>query len=140
MDYFDDEQNVRDYIRMAEGYDGRALVDKLGAYLGEGATVLELGMGPGIDLDMLRDGPYPWHLKQRVSGRLGHLSNREAAEMLRQTASADCRAVVLAHLSEKNNTPALARRAAASVLAANGRGRVEMRVASPTRPTPPVCL
>lgn len=89
---------------------------------------------------MLLDGPYPWHLKQRVSGRLGHLSNREAAEMLRHTAAENCRAVVLAHLSEKNNTPALARQSAATVLAANGNGRVEMRVASPTKPTPPVCL
>jgi len=89
---------------------------------------------------MLLDGPYPWHLKQRVSGRLGHLSNREAGEMLRHTATEDCRAVVLAHLSEKNNTPALARRAAANALASNGNRRVEMRVASPTKPTPPVCL
>jgi phosphoribosyl 1,2-cyclic phosphodiesterase len=89
---------------------------------------------------MLMDGPYPWHLKQRVSGRLGHLSNREAAEMLRHTAAENCRAVVLTHLSEKNNTPALARQAATSVLASNGNCRVEMRVASQTKPTPPVCL
>ena len=92
------------------------------------------------DDQMLIDGPYPWHLKQRVSGRLGHLSNREAAEMLRHTAAENCRAVVLTHLSEKNNTPTLARQAAAGVLASNGNGRVEMRVASQTKPTPPVCL
>jgi phosphoribosyl 1,2-cyclic phosphodiesterase len=89
---------------------------------------------------MLRDGPYPWHLKQRVSGRLGHLSNREASAMLRQTMTKSCRAVVLAHLSEKNNTPALARQAASNALATNGRGRVEMRVASPKKVTPPICL
>jgi len=89
---------------------------------------------------MLLDGPYPWHLKQRVSGRLGHLSNRAAGEMLRHTAAENCRAVVLAHLSEKNNTPALARQAAANALASKGHGRVEMRVASSTKPTPPVCL
>jgi phosphoribosyl 1,2-cyclic phosphodiesterase len=92
------------------------------------------------DNQMLMDGPYPWHLKQRVSGRLGHLSNREAAEMLRHTAAENCRAVVLTHLSEKNNTPALARQAAANVLASNGNGRVEMRVASQIKPTPPICL
>ena len=92
------------------------------------------------DDQMLMDGPYPWHLKQRVSGRLGHLSNREAADLLRHTAAENCRAVVLSHLSEKNNTPALARQAAANALATKGNGRVEMRVASPTKPTPPVCL
>jgi len=92
------------------------------------------------DDQMLMDGPYPWHLKQRVSGRLGHLSNHEAAEMLRHTAAENCRGVVLAHLSEKNNTPALARQAAATALASKGNGRVEMRVASPTKPTPPICL
>jgi trans-aconitate methyltransferase len=54
MGYYDDEQNVREYIDMAEGFDGRELVEKLSAYLPEGSTVLELGMGPGVDLDLLR--------------------------------------------------------------------------------------
>jgi trans-aconitate methyltransferase len=53
--YFDDEKNVREYLKMAEGYDGRELVDRLAKYLPEGSTVLELGMGPGIDLDMLAE-------------------------------------------------------------------------------------
>lgn len=51
--YFDDENNARDYIEMAEGYDGRELIEVLKDYLPEGATVLELGMGPGVDLDLL---------------------------------------------------------------------------------------
>ncbi len=53
MSYYDDEQNVLEYIEVAEGFDGRELVEKLGAYLPEGATVLELGMGPGVDLELL---------------------------------------------------------------------------------------
>ena len=53
MSYYDDEQNVLEYIEMAEGFDGRELVEKLGAYLPEGSTVLELGMGPGVDLELL---------------------------------------------------------------------------------------
>jgi trans-aconitate methyltransferase len=53
MSYFDDEQNVLEYIEMAEGFDGRELVEKLGAFLPEGSTVLELGMGPGVDLELL---------------------------------------------------------------------------------------
>ena len=53
MDYFDSKKNVEDYVRMADGYDGRELVDRLPSWLPDGATVLELGMGPGKDLDML---------------------------------------------------------------------------------------
>lgn len=89
---------------------------------------------------MLREGPYPWHLKQRVSGRLGHLSNREAAALLSATVDADCRSVVLAHLSEKNNTRDLARRSACVALAAARRGEVEVRIAAAEGPTPAVCL
>jgi phosphoribosyl 1,2-cyclic phosphodiesterase len=92
------------------------------------------------DSDLLRDGPYPWHLKQRVGGRMGHLSNAEAASLLARTVDDDCRAVVLAHLSERNNTPELARSAAAGALASAGRHRVAMRVARCRRPTPPVQL
>lgn len=51
--YFDNEKNARDYIEMAEGYDGRELIEILKGYLPEGATVLELGMGPGVDLELL---------------------------------------------------------------------------------------
>jgi phosphoribosyl 1,2-cyclic phosphodiesterase len=92
------------------------------------------------DEEMLRDGPYPWHIKQRVAGRMGHLSNADAAVLLRQVVDESCRSVVLAHLSEKNNRPELARRSAAAALDAVGRGRVAMRVASAKRATPPVEL
>jgi phosphoribosyl 1,2-cyclic phosphodiesterase len=92
------------------------------------------------DDDMLRDGPYPWQLKQRVGGRTGHLSNHEAAALLARTVDGACRAVVLAHLSEHNNTPALARRAAADALGRAGCKRVAMRVAGRRAPTPPVEL
>jgi phosphoribosyl 1,2-cyclic phosphodiesterase len=88
---------------------------------------------------MLAEGPYPWRLKQRVSGRLGHLSNREAAALLRETADGSCRAVVLAHLSEKNNTHELARRSALSAL--GGRGMApELLVAAADAPSPAICV
>jgi phosphoribosyl 1,2-cyclic phosphodiesterase len=61
------------------------------------------------DLDMLRDGPYPWSVKQRVMSRVGHLSNRAAAEFLEDTYDGQAAYVVLAHLSESNNLPELAR-------------------------------
>ena len=53
MGYFDSEKNVNDYIKMVEGYDGTELINELRSYLKEGSTVLELGMGPGVDLDIL---------------------------------------------------------------------------------------
>jgi phosphoribosyl 1,2-cyclic phosphodiesterase len=89
---------------------------------------------------LLRDGPYPWSVKQRVAGRLGHLSNREAAALLARTVGEVCRAVVLAHLSEMNNRPALARSAVALALAAGGARRCEMRIALGDRPTPGIEL
>lgn len=87
---------------------------------------------------LLRDGPYPWHLKQRIGGRMGHLSNDEAAALLAEAVGDDCRAVVLAHLSEKNNDARIARSTVAERLARAGRRRFAMRVAERTRPTPPV--
>ena len=55
MGYFDDERNVDEYISMAEGYDGREFIPVLKKYLEDGSTVLELGMGPGKDLDLLSE-------------------------------------------------------------------------------------
>jgi phosphoribosyl 1,2-cyclic phosphodiesterase len=68
------------------------------------------------DLDMLRDGPYPWSVKQRVMSRVGHLSNDAAAEFLAKKYDGHATYVVLAHLSESNNLPELARMAAESAL------------------------
>jgi len=60
------------------------------------------------DLDMLRTGPYPWSLKQRVASRHGHLSNRQAVDCLPDIVGDDLRWLVLYHLSRTNNLPALA--------------------------------
>jgi len=92
------------------------------------------------DDDMLVRGPYPWALKQRIGGRLGHLSNGESAALLSAAAGEECRAVILAHLSEQNNTAALARGAVSKALAHAGVRRYEMRVAERRRPTPEVVL
>ena len=63
------------------------------------------------DLDMLKVGPYPWHIKQRVMSRTGHLSNSVISEFLADTDVFDGlpRHLVLAHISEQNNTPDVAR-------------------------------
>ena len=55
MGFYDDEDNVETYVKMAEGYDGRELVAALRQHLPPGATVLELGMGPGKDLALLAE-------------------------------------------------------------------------------------
>ncbi len=73
------------------------------------------------DVEMLRDGPYPWAVKQRVLSRVGHLSNDAASEFLANEYDGTARWVVLAHLSESNNLPELARLAAERAL----RGRLD---------------
>ena len=68
------------------------------------------------DLEMLRDGPYPWSVKQRVLSRVGHLSNDAASEFLTEDYDGQAAYVILAHLSESNNLPELARIAAEHAL------------------------
>jgi phosphoribosyl 1,2-cyclic phosphodiesterase len=64
------------------------------------------------DLEMLKDGPYPWSVKQRVLSRVGHLSNAATAEFLLRDYDGGAHTIVLGHLSEANNLPELARLAA----------------------------
>jgi len=61
------------------------------------------------DLEMLKDGPYPWSVKQRVLSRVGHLSNLAAAEFLERDYDGGAHTIILGHLSESNNAPELAR-------------------------------
>jgi phosphoribosyl 1,2-cyclic phosphodiesterase len=68
------------------------------------------------DLEMLRDGPYPWSVKQRVLSRVGHLSNDATAQFLSTGYDGQATYVILAHLSENNNLPELARVAAEGAL------------------------
>jgi len=57
------------------------------------------------DPDMLMTGPYPWHLKQRIQSRTGHLSNQDARNLVTDVFHKDLDHVILAHLSEENNSP-----------------------------------
>lgn len=68
------------------------------------------------DNEMLKAGPYPAYLKSRISGPTGHLSNREAAELLSQYATPSLRHVWFCHLSEENNHPELVRKTADAIL------------------------
>lgn len=68
------------------------------------------------DRDMLMNGDYPYSLKQRVGGRLGHLSNLESAAILKRLDSANLQHLIAAHLSRKNNTTELAAQALCGAL------------------------
>jgi phosphoribosyl 1,2-cyclic phosphodiesterase len=61
------------------------------------------------DLEMLRVGPYPWSVKQRVMSRRGHLSNEVAAQFIKDDLDTRVSTIVLAHISEHNNHPELVR-------------------------------
>ena len=74
--------------------------------------VIEANHDPG----MLRAGPYPPVLQDRIAGGRGHLSNRQCADFVARAAHRDLRAIVLAHLSEQNNTPEIARATVARAL------------------------
>ena len=60
------------------------------------------------DEEMLQNGPYPWHLKQRIRSRHGHLSNAEGGALLEELVHDGLRGVFLSHISEVNNAPDLA--------------------------------
>lgn len=72
------------------------------------------------DLEMLRDGPYPWSVKQRVLSRVGHLSNDSTAQFLEREYDGHSSWIILGHISESNNVPELARLAAERALVNHG--------------------
>ncbi len=87
------------------------------------------------DLQMLRTGPYPWHLKQRVASRHGHLSNHDAAAGVVELADDRLRSVVLYHLSNTNNLPALAAQAMGERLERAG-SSAQIVISAQDEPTP----
>jgi phosphoribosyl 1,2-cyclic phosphodiesterase len=97
------------------------------------------------DLEMLKVGPYPWHVKQRVMSRTGHLSNHSVSEFLADPEGFDssARFLVLAHLSENNNNPDVARICAEEALGrrpAEAAFRGELLLASQRVPLGPLVL
>ncbi|MGB7438412.1 MAG: MBL fold metallo-hydrolase [Candidatus Acidiferrum sp.] len=97
------------------------------------------------DLDMLKVGPYPWVVKQRVLSRTGHLSNHAVSEFLCDRDGFDSRAryLVLAHVSQENNNPDLARISAEEALGrrpADALFTGELLVASQAVPLKPLDL
>jgi phosphoribosyl 1,2-cyclic phosphodiesterase len=97
------------------------------AFRGCDALLVESNYDP----DMLRRGPYPWSLKERILGGHGHLSNGDVARFLAEGLGDACRTVVLAHLSQKNNHPELAHDCADQALRRRGRTEVQLTLTTP---------
>lgn len=108
----------------------------LNAMLGAPVVFLE----SNHDLRMLREGPYPYFLKKRILSERGHLSNLECAETAVELARAGMNTLLLAHLSEENNTPGAAQRESERQLAQAGFGAVSVTVAPRGEPSAPVSL
>jgi phosphoribosyl 1,2-cyclic phosphodiesterase len=99
-------------FRISMGAARLGIVTDLGTATGLVTTLLTglqvVVLESNHDPHMLMDGPYPWELKQRVRGRLGHLSNPDSAQLLQRVFSDELQAVILAHMSETNNRAELA--------------------------------
>ena len=95
------------------------------------ALILESNHDP----ELLRNGPYPAFLKQRVAGKAGHLANFEAAGFLEDLIHDGLEHVVLAHLSETNNLPERAYETARDILPVNGQ-KLHLTIAAQDNPTP----
>ena len=86
------------------------------------------------DLDMLKVGPYPWSVKQRVMSRVGHLSNLVVSDYLMQDLGSSTANLVLGHLSEQNNHPEIVRLVATQALEQRGLG-THLSIAQQHRPS-----
>lgn len=75
--------------------------------LGSDLVLLE----SNYDESMLKNGPYPYLLKQRISSKFGHLSNADSAKEVRRLIENGTRRIILGHLSQQNNTPRVAQNA-----------------------------
>ena len=84
--------------------------------------------------EMLKNGPYPAFLKRRIASKRGHLSNRQTCELVRKIDSTNLEHIILAHLSEENNTPEQALSEVGAAL--NSLPKIELTVAARHQPGP----
>lgn len=83
------------------------------------------------DLETLRYGNYPWPVRQRIMGRLGHLSNDATCEFIRNDLDAKTSTLVLGHLSENNNHPITVQMQAERALLSRGLFQPRLVVVEP---------
>lgn len=116
--------------RLVLAADTGVLLPETAAHLATAdALILESNHCP----EMLRNGPYPFFLKRRIAGDLGHLSNDQAGDAVRQTDKTRLRYLLLSHLSEINNTPQTAYAAMREVLDGMG-AKADLRVCRQHQP------
>lgn len=96
----------------SHGGERAAVVTDLGSWNEELARHLSecshISIEANYDVTRLWNGPYPQRLKQRISGRGGHLSNQQTAQLLANTVNENTRSITLCHLSRQNNAPHIA--------------------------------
>jgi phosphoribosyl 1,2-cyclic phosphodiesterase len=92
------------------------------------------------DEEMLEEGPYPLQVKRRIRGPDGHLSNRQAGELLSALCHHDLQCVVLAHLSTTNNTPEKAMREATMALSKSRREGTSVIISHQDFPSPMITM
>ncbi len=92
------------------------------------------------DQEMLEQGPYPLDLKRRIKGQDGHLSNRQAGDLLSAIVHDNLKFVVLAHLSETNNDPDKAHEEAAKALRGSAHSHVKILISRQDKPGPMIEL
>jgi phosphoribosyl 1,2-cyclic phosphodiesterase len=100
------------------------------------ALILEFN----YDQEMLEQGPYPLHVKRRIKGSEGHLSNKQAGDLLRVISKGNLKYVVLAHLSETNNQPEKARKEAEKALYRCGYTKTNILIGKQNEPVPMIEL
>jgi phosphoribosyl 1,2-cyclic phosphodiesterase len=127
--------DVRSGARVGVVLDCGRIPDSLPAFLAQcDLLVLESNHCP----DLLVNGPYPYMLKQRIRGGSGHLSNVQAGELLSACMHRALRGIMLAHLSETNNTPDLALTSATRALRRAGWTRDALWAAPQRLPHAPI--
>lgn len=138
-----DATDCRAFVLTDEGSGARVGIVLDAGHVPDGlASFLErldlLVLESNHDVEMLANGPYPWPLKQRIGGGEGHLSNEAAAGLAAAVSHRGLRSVVLAHLSETNNTPELAMSTARNALRKAGWKRDSVMAAPQRLPLSPV--
>jgi phosphoribosyl 1,2-cyclic phosphodiesterase len=140
---FSTSHDANDPVGFTIGYDGKKI--GIATDLGIATAMVKehlkacdcIVLEANHDLKMLEDGPYPWPLKQRIRSRIGHLSNESSRELLMDVLHDGLKHVILAHLSETNNTPEKALSVAAGRL---NRHHPKLSVALQHMAGPLICL
>ena len=109
------------------GYPTKLIVEKI-------RSVSTIILESNHDIQKLINGRYPWRLKQRIKSKRGHLSNKQAAELIQQILHKELRNIILAHLSEENNEAKLAYDTMSRVLSEND-SKCSLTIADQYTPT-----